>query len=155
MGIPADFEAEALYDRDAWFIHDVLEIDAEARRGVAGIDTTRLGPLVDAQRAIEGHPKHFPGAIAIQVTGTLGQLLATYVLGLRASEGWVGFGTTIKRARYPRLGVIGPPVQASATIRKARQHRGIWHVTIVFSFEQDGQVIYESEQMAAWTNPSA
>lgn len=150
MPIPDDFIHECLYAPDAWFIHDVLEIDREGGRVLAWIDTTRLGPLVQAQRTWPGHDKHFPGAIAIQVTGTLGQLHATYVMDLRASEGWVGFGTHVKQARFPSMGRIGPPATAEIRATRTRRIRGTWFIDYAFRYEQEGRLFYESEQTAAW-----
>lgn len=155
MPIPQDFAAESLYAPEAWFVHDVLDIDAEAQRVLVSIDTERLGPLVEAQRQRPGHPRHFPGAIAIQVTGTLGQLHAIYVLGLRPSEGWAGFGTSIKRARFPNIGHIGPAVTAQCTATRVRHVRGIYHVTYDFLFKQGDAPIYESTQTSAWFRESS
>lgn len=148
--IPPDFEAEALYAPDAWFVHEVLEIDAEGHRVVGLIDTTRLGVLVEAQRELPGHRKHLPGAVAIQVTGTLGNLHAVYVLGLRPSQGWVGYGTHVRDARFRRMGHIGPPIVAALHATRARQLRGTWFVDYAFRFEQEGELVYESRQTAAW-----
>jgi hypothetical protein len=150
MPFPEDFEQESLYAPSHWYVHDVLEIDPEARRVVGLIDTTRLGELVTAQRPWPGHEPHLPGAIAIQVTGTLGNLHAVYVLGLRPTQGWVGYGTHVNRARFWRMGLIGPPILAIATAQRARQMRGTWFVEYSFRFEQQGEVVYESEQSAAW-----
>lgn len=150
MPLPDDFADESLYTPDAWYVHDLLELDRDAGRLVAGIDTTRLGPLVDAQRRWPGHDKHFPGAIAIQVTGTLGQLHAVYVMDLRPTRGWVGFGTHIKSARFPRMGRIGPPVEAELVATRTRQLRGTWFIDYAFCFRQEGAVIYQSTQTAAW-----
>lgn len=150
MPIPDDFEREALYTPDAWFVDDVLELDPEAGRVVVRVDTTDLGPFVAAQRSVGGHPKHVPGAVMIHLTGTLGQLQAIYCRGLRPSEGWIGFGTVIKKARFLKLGEIGPPVVATATLLKARQFRGSWHLTSEFVYEQQGEPIYYSEQTATW-----
>ena len=75
-------------------------VDVPAGRVVCRVDTTKLGPLVDAQRPHTGHTRHVPGAIMVQITGTLGNLHAVYVLGLRVSEGWVGFGTHVRNARF-------------------------------------------------------
>ena len=148
--IPADFPAEALYAPSAWFVHDVLEIDVDGGRVVGLIDTTRLGDLVEAQRATPGHRKHLPGAVAIQVTGTLGNLHAVYVLGLRPSQGWVGYGTHVRQARFPRMGHIGPPIVATLLATRTRQLRGTWFLEYAFSFQQDGELVYESRQTAAW-----
>ena len=150
MPIPDCFERECLYAPEAWFIHDVLELEPDGDRVVGWIDTTRLGPLVDAQRTWPGHDKHFPGAVAIQVTGTLGQLHAIYCMGLRATDGWFGFGTHVKKARFPSMGRIGPPATATLSVVRKRQIRGTWFIDYAFRYEQDGRLFYESEQTAAW-----
>lgn len=150
MPLPDDYAAEALYRPEAWFVHDLAEIDRDAQRLVGVIDTTRLGPLVDAQVVRPGHPKHFPGAVAIQATGTLGQLHAIYVLGLRFTEGWSGFGTHILDASFRKIGEIGPPVLAACTATRVRKVRGTIFVDYAFDFTQDGASIYQSTQRAAW-----
>ena len=150
MALPADYEDECLYGPEAWFITDILEIDRENHRIVATLDTERLETLVNAQRVWPGHPKHLPGAVAIQMTGTLGHLHAVYCMDLRATEGWVGFGTHIKRARFGKLGTIGEQVIAHAECTRKRQMRGTWFMDYSFRFEQGGQVLYESTQTAAW-----
>ena len=150
MPIPDDFEQESLYTRDAWFIHDVLEIDRSGNRVVGVLDTTRIGAFVDAQRPWPGHEKHLPGAVVIQMTGTLGQLHAVYVLGLRPTEGWVGFGTHLEKATFRGMGRIGPPVQATLHAERVRKVRGTWFVSYAFTFEQEGNRLYESQQTAAW-----
>lgn len=155
MPIPEDFAAESLYHPSWWCVHDVLEIDREAGRVVALIDTTRLGDLVEAQRPWPGHERHLPGAVAIQVTGTLGNLHAVYVLGLKCSEGWVGYGTHVKEARFRRIGRIGPPVRAELVNLKKRFVSNVWFLSYRFRFEQDGEAIYESEQTAAWRRTTA
>lgn len=151
MTMPADFDKECLYAPDAWFVHEVVSVDRDGVR--ARTDTTRLGPLVEAQRVWPGHPKHFPGAVAIQITGVLGHLHAVYGLDLRSTEGWVGFGTHIKSAKFPTLGVIGPWVDLEARATKVRNIRGTVFSEYEFTYRQEGRVIYESVQTAAWVNP--
>jgi len=150
MPFPDDFESECLYARDAWFLHDVEAIDVAGSRVVGVLDTTRIGAIVDAQKTWPGHDKHVPGAVVVQITATLAQLHAVYVLNMRATEGWVGFGTHIKSARFGRLGRIGPPVRAEIRSTRVRAIRGTTFIDYTFRYEQDGQAIYESEQVAAW-----
>ena len=150
MAIPDDFERECLYAPSQWYVHDVLKIDRETHEIVALLDTTRIGALVEAQQPHPGHPPHVPGAVAIQLTGTLGNLHAVYVLGLRPSQGWVGYGTQVKHARFHKIGRIGPPVLASAIAKKRRNFRGAWFLDYQFEFTQDGELVYESEQSAVW-----
>lgn len=149
-GLPDDFARESLYAPSHWFVHDLVELDADAQRVVGYTDTTRLGPLVDAQVVRPGHPKHVPGAVAIQITGTLGNLHAAYLLGLRPSEGWAGFGTHIKKAAFRRLATIGPPILATCTCTRHRRFRGTWFLDYDFEYTQEGKVFYTSQQTAAW-----
>jgi hypothetical protein len=89
--------------------------------------------------------------VVIQMTATLGNLHAVYVLGLRPSEGWVGFGAKVTMARFPSLGRIGPPVDAELRSTRVRKLRGSWFAEYAFRFEQEGRTVYESEQTAVWS----
>lgn len=155
MPLPDDFAAECLYRSDAWFAHDLVRLEDDPAEVEVEVDTTRLGPLVDAQVEVPGHPRHVPGAVCIQLTGTLGSLLATYVLGMRRSEGWVGYGTHIHDAKFSGMGRIGPPVRARATVLGTRTVRGTTFVRYRFLFTQGEREIYRSEQSAAWFRPDA
>ncbi|NJK33110.1 MAG: hypothetical protein HC927_12280 [Deltaproteobacteria bacterium] len=157
MPIPDEFAAESLYDQDHWYIHDVLEIDREPeqQRVVGLCDTERLveHPLVAAQRPWPGQPKHVPGIVMVQITGTLGNIHAVCVLGLRMSEGWVGFGTNIHEARFGGLGRLGPPLICELKVERMRELKGQMFGTYAFRFEQDGKTIYRSRQSASWLRP--
>lgn len=149
MSLPEDFARECLYGPDQWYVTELLELSpAGVVRG--RVDTTRLGPVVDAQVASPGHPRHVPGAVMVQITGTLGNLHAVYLLGLRISEGWAGFGTHIRSARFPALGRIGPPMDVTLQLTRHRRFRGQHFCTYTFLYEQEGRAIYVSEQSAIW-----
>ncbi len=151
MPLPEDFAEQALYTEDHWFVHDLVELDVQNHRIVALMDTRRIGTAVRAQNAWPLHHKHLPGAVAIQVTGTLGNLHAVYCQGLKLTEGWVGYGTHLKKARFPTMGEIGPPVVLNVEATRRRNIRGTWFFDYSFRFEQDGRCVFESEQIAAWT----
>lgn len=155
VGFPDDFIQHALYAPSAWFLHEVLSVDADANVVRARMDTTRLGALVDAQRTDSGHDLHVPAACFIQSTGVLGNLHAHLVLGLRAADGWFGYGTRITEARFERMGTIGAPVDATCTVTKARKMRGTWFVDYDFVYEQEGQTVYCSKQSAIWLQKTA
>jgi len=148
MPLPPDYKQECLYTEDAWFVHDLLEVDED--HVLATMDTTRLGHIVAAQRTWPRHFKHVPGAVSIQVTGTLGSLHAVYGLGLRPTEGWFGFGTHIQNAKFPRMGEIGPPVTLRLDARRTRRIRGTVFADYEYTYTQDGETIYRSTQKAAW-----
>jgi hypothetical protein len=56
----------------------------------------------------------------------------------------------VKSARFRKLATIGPPVIASAVAHRRRQIRSTWFLEYRFSFAQNGELVYESEQTAAW-----
>lgn len=150
MALPELFAAESLYTPDQWYIHDLVESGDDRLVGVC--DTARLAdhPLVLAQRPWPGQPKHVPGAIMVQITGTLGNLHAVTVLGLRMSEGWVGFGTNILSAKFRGLGEIGPALRCELKVEDQRELKGQRFITYAFRYEQEGRVIYSSRQRASW-----
>jgi len=148
MPLPLDFASESLYTSDQWYLHDLLEVDEQ--RVLARMDTTRIGALVAAQVPWPGQPQHIPGTVMVQATGTLGNLHTVYGLGLRLTEGWVGYGTHIEKARFLRRGTIGPAMDAELRATRVRRLRGNVVVTYTFRFTQAGEEIYASEQTAAW-----
>lgn len=150
MALPDDFEDQCLYARRSWYVHDILTLDVDNHRLVGLMHTTDLGPLVDDQIERPGHPKHVPGAVMVQATGTLGQLHAVYAMGLRGTEGWSGFGTHMKEVRFGGLGTIGPDVVMHCEATRRRQLRGTWFVDYSFRYEQDGRELFRSRQTAAW-----
>jgi hypothetical protein len=150
MPLPDDFGEQSLYTSDHWYVHDLLELDAASGRVVALTDTTRLGPMVEGQKPWPGQPKHVPGTVMIQITGTLGNLHAVYVLGLRMTDGWVGFGVGIDEARFRGVGRIGPPLRVMAEADRVRRMKERFFVRYRFEFQQEDSVIYESTQSAVW-----
>lgn len=150
MTLPADFVRESLYRPEAWYIHDVEVIDVEANRVVGVLDTTRLTWWADSQRPWGEHPAHVPAAVQIQMTATLAQLHVIYVLRKRTTEGWIGWGTHVKRARFGSPALIGPPVVAECVATRVRSITGTLFVDYAFEYRQDDRVTYQSQQTAAW-----
>lgn len=155
MPIPAEFQAESLYTSDQWYVHDLLEVDADHVVGVCDTSSLASSPIVLAQRPWPGQPKHVPGVVMLQITGTLGNLHAVFGLGLRMSEGWVGFGTNILEARFRGLGVLGPALRCELRVEDLRRIEGSLFVTYAYHFSQDGRAIYKSRQRAAWRREAA
>jgi hypothetical protein len=145
-----EFRAESLYDEEQWYVHDVLEVDADHVVGICETDALAHSPIVAAQRPWPGQPKHVPGIVIVQITGTLGNIHAVLGLGLRMSEGWVGFGTNILEARFRGLGRIGPPLRCELQVVDLRRLEGSLFVTYSFRFSQASTTIYSSRQRAAW-----
>lgn len=150
VGIPEEFRAESLYEPEQWYVHDVLEVDAEHVVGLCDTKALVGSPIVAAQRSWPGQPKHVPGIIMVQITGTLGNIHAVVGLGLRMSEGWVGFGTNILEARFRGLGRLGPPLRCELRVEDMRRLEGSLFATYSFRFSQESTTIYSSRQRAMW-----
>jgi hypothetical protein len=145
------FVADCPYASEAILFDEILEIDRQSGRVVARMPTHEQLPFTALQRAHpERHPRHVSGAVMVHVTAMLGFAHAYFLLGLRHAEGWIGYGTSIESARYGRLATIGPPLQLECRATRTRRIRGSIYVRYAFRFEQEGKVVYESEQGAVW-----
>jgi hypothetical protein len=145
------FVADCPYLPEAILFDEILELDREAGRVVARMPTHERLPLTELQRVHPvRHPRHVSGALMVHVTGMLGFAHAYFVLGLRHGDGWIGYGTHIHAARYGRLATVGPPIVVECRARQVRRIRGSVYVRYAFRFEQDGALVYESEQGAVW-----
>lgn len=145
------FVADCPYAAEAILFDEILEIDREAGRVVARMPTHPQLPFTALQRAHpERHPRHVSGAVMVHATAMLGFAHAYFVLGLRHAEGWIGYGTHIDAARYGRLARIGPPLLLDCRATQVRRIRGSIYVRYAFRFEQDGGVVYQSQQGAVW-----
>ena len=145
------FVADCPYAPEAILFDEILDVDREAGRVAARMSTHDRLPFTALQRVHpERHPRHVSGAVMVHVTAMLGFAHAYFVLGLRHSEGWIGYGTHIASARYGRLATIGPALDLECRATQVRRIRGSIYVRYAFRFEQEGSVVYESEQGAVW-----
>jgi hypothetical protein len=145
------FVADCPYAPEAILFDEILETDPGKGLVVARMPTHEQLPFTASQRAHpERHPRHVSGAVMVHVTGMLGFAHAYYVLGLRHADGWIGYGTHIASARYGRLATIGPPLRLECRATQVRRIRGSIYVRYAFRFEQEGEIVYESEQGAVW-----
>ena len=145
------FVADCPYAPEAILFDEILKVDREAGRVVARMPTHERLPLTDRQRVHPArHPRHVSGGLMVHVTGMLGFAHAYFVLGLRHADGWIGYGTHIHGARYGRLATIGPPLLLECRATRVRRIRGSVYVRYAFRFEQEGALVYESDQGAVW-----
>jgi hypothetical protein len=145
------FVADCPYRPEAILFDEILELERAAGRVVARMPTHDALPLTDLQRSHPvRHPRHVSGALMVHVTAMLGFAHAYFLLGLRHADGWIGYGTHIHDARYPSLATVGPPVLLECRATQVRRIRGSVYVRYAFRFEQEGTLVYESEQGAVW-----
>ncbi len=145
------FVADCPYAPEAILFDEILEVDREASLIVARMPTHDRLPLTALQRVHpDKHPRHVAGGLMVHLSGMLGFAHAYFVLDLRHAEGWTGFGTNIQDARYGRLATIGPPLRTECRSTRVRRIREGLYVKYTFRFEQEGAIVYESQQGAVW-----
>jgi hypothetical protein len=153
--VPA-FVADCPYDPSALLIDDIVTIDREASSIVARMATTEDLPLTRDQRVDPvRHPRHVSGGLMIHVTGILGFAHAYFVLDLRHSDGWTGYGTHIHDGRFRRMGKIGQPMELACKATSVRKIRGALVVRYEFRFTQSDELVYEGEHSAIFTRVQA
>ncbi len=156
MPLEDEFVADALYDADALFLDEIVEVDRAADRVVARMTPHPNLPLTVSQRVRpDTHPRHVNGGLMIHITGVLGLAHGYYCLGLRSRDGWVGFGAGIHNARYPSIAVMESPLILVAEAIKVRQGATRVMARYRFTFTQDDRTVFASEQSAMWVRERA
>lgn len=150
--LPPEFIADCPYLPGGLLIDDIVEIDREGSAIVATMPTRPDFPLTREQRIHPvRHPQHVSGGLMIHATGILGFAHGYFLLELRHADGWIGYGTHIHEARFRRMGKIGPAMRLACTATSVRRIRSSILARYKFRFEQDGDVVYEGDQSAIWT----
>jgi 3-hydroxymyristoyl/3-hydroxydecanoyl-(acyl carrier protein) dehydratase len=152
MPLAPDFVADCPYGPDGILIDNIVSIDRDTSTIVATMPTRADFPITREQRAHPTrHPHHVSGGLMIHATGILGFAHAYFLLDLRHADGWIGYGTHIHEARFRRMARIGPPMQLHCTQTAMRRIKGSIYGRYKFRFEQDGDVIYEGDQSALFS----
>lgn len=86
----------------------------------------------------------------VHMTGMVGFVHSYYVLGLRHSEGWIGFGGRIHAARFKALAAPGTPLMLECTATKMRRTETKVLARYDLCFRQGATVVYEGDQTALW-----
>lgn len=145
------FLADLPYDPAVLLFDQLLEADAEQRLVRCRMPTDRPLPFTDQQRVHPTrHPRHVAGAVMVHATGMLGFVHAYYLLGLRHSEGWVGYGSNIHKVAFRKLVPPGTPIEATCVATKQRLGKARHVIRYSFEFRHEGEVCYEGDQSAFW-----
>ncbi len=146
-----DFLADLPYEPSVLLFDRLLEVDPEQQLVRCRMPTDGPIPFMDRQRAHDVfHPSHVAGAALIHATGMLGFIHAYYILGMRHSEGWIGYGTHIHKAVFRKLVPPGSPIDAACRATKLRLGRSRHVIRYEFEFRHEGQRCYEGDQTAMW-----
>lgn len=151
MPLDPDFVADCPYGPGGLLLDEILEVDKELGRVVARMPVHAELPLTREQRAHPvQHPRHVNGGLMVHMTGMLGFAHSYYLLGLRHSDGWIGYGGRIYRARYLALAPPPEPIILSCQTVKKRVGAKRAFVRYEFEFRQGDTVVFDSEQSAMW-----
>ncbi|MBI2377998.1 MAG: hypothetical protein HYV07_28610 [Deltaproteobacteria bacterium] len=151
MPLDAAFLDDALYDPSGLLIDEVLEVDEAKSLVRVRMPTNADLPITRSQRADEKkHPRHVSGGLMVHMTGVAAFAHFYYVLKLRHSEGWTGYGVRVHDAKFMKLAPVGPPVELVCQMIKSKKLGGKILARYRFEFFQDGEKIYEGEQSALW-----
>jgi 3-hydroxymyristoyl/3-hydroxydecanoyl-(acyl carrier protein) dehydratase len=152
MKLDPQFVADCPYGPGGLLIDAVMEVDREKSRVVGRMPTYDDLPLTREQRVHPTkHPRHVSGGLMVHMTGMMGFVHAYYILDLRHSEGWIGYGGRIHSARFRALARPGEPMLLECTATRLRKTPKSVLGRYDFRFIQAGELIYEGDQTALWT----
>lgn len=152
MPLDPAFTDDCLYDLDGLLIDEIVEINREESMVRARMPTHEDLPLTRRQRVDpELHPRHVSGGLMIHMTGMIAFVHFYYVLDLRHSEGWTGYGVRIHSARFKNLARPGVPLILECRATRSRRIRNTITARYAFTFTQDDKLVYEGDQTALWT----
>lgn len=156
MKLDEAFIADCPYAPEALLIDELLEVDREKSMVRVSMPAHAELPLTRSQRVHpKKHPQHVSGGLMVHMTGMVGFVHAYYVLDLRHSDGWTGYGVKIHHARFHNLAVMGEPLILKGWTTQLR--RGAKNILGRYGLEftQGGKLIYEGDQTAMWTKVEA
>lgn len=151
MALPQELIDECFYLPEGLMIDEILEVDREQSLIRARMPTHDDLPLTRLQKVHPTrHPRHVSGGLMVHMTGVAGMVHAYYVLDLRHSEGWVGYGGAIHRARFKNLAVPGTPLEIRCRATQVRRRERTIVARYDLLFTQEGKPVYEGDQTAMW-----
>ena len=154
MPLEPDFLEDCPYLEEGLFVDEILSIDRGSGAVVARMLTSHDLPLTNYQRVDPVlHPAHVNAGLMVHVAGMVAFIHAFHVLGLRHKEGWSAYGVRIRHAKYPALARIGPPIIIYCEPGRVLRRGDKIAVPYSFRFEQEGEVVFRSEQTAMYLKP--
>lgn len=152
MPLEPEFLADCPYAPTGLLIDEILEIRAEDHFVAARMPTHEELPLTREQRVHPvRHPRHVSGGLMVHMTGMVAFIHAYYVLGLRHSEGWIGYGARITSARFHALAPPGEPLRLECRATQVRKSAKTVLARYSFRFLQGDKLVYEGDQTALWS----
>jgi len=151
MPIDPALLADCPYGPGGLLLDEILLVDAALDLVRARMPTTDDLPLTREQRAHPiRHPRHVSGGLMVHMTGMIAFVHAYCLLGLRHSDGWVGYGAKIHSARFKALAPPGEPLVLECRATQVRRGADTVFARYTFRFTQEETLVYEGDQSAMW-----
>jgi hypothetical protein len=151
MPIDQAFIDDCPYGPGGMLLDAILVVDRDKSLVRVRMPTHDDLPLTREQRVHPlKHPRHVSGGLMVHMTGMAGFAHAYYVLDLRHSDGWIGYGGRIHDARYKSLAIPGVPIEIECQTTKVR--RGSKRIVARYDlrFYQGSSLVYVGDQTAMW-----
>ncbi|MFN9811861.1 MAG: hypothetical protein ACK6CU_19760 [Deltaproteobacteria bacterium] len=151
MPIDQAFIDDCPYGPGGMLLDAILVVDRDKSLVRVRMPTHDDLPLTREQRVHPlKHPRHVSGGLMVHMTGMAGFAHAFYVLDLRHSDGWIGYGGRIHDARYKSLAIPGVPIEIECQTTKVR--RGSKRIVARYDlrFYQGSSLVYVGDQTAMW-----
>ncbi|MCB9595064.1 MAG: hypothetical protein H6719_20270 [Sandaracinaceae bacterium] len=156
MPLDPAFVEECFYLPEGLLIDEILDVDVADSRIRVRMPTHDDLPITRTQRVHPVlHPRHVSGGLMIHMTGVAGMVHAYYVLGLRHSEGWVGYGGAIHKGRFKNLARPGEPIIIDCKATTVRQRTKSVVARYDLRFTQGDAEVYHGDQTAMWMKVEA
>lgn len=151
MPLDPAFVEECFYLPEGLLIDEILEVDREASSVRVRMPTHDDLPITNLQKVHPKlHPRHVSGGLLVHMTGVAGMVHAYYVFDLRHSDGWVGYGGAIHKARFKNLASPGEPIEIHCRATTVRRRERSILARYDLRFTQAGKEVYEGDQTAMW-----
>jgi hypothetical protein len=149
------FVDDCFYEPDALLLDQILEINAEERLVRASMPTHPQLPITSGQKTHPiHHPPHVSGGLMVHMTGVIAFVHFYYLLGLRHSDGWIGYGVRIHQARFHALADTERPLVLECRADRVPRIRRKFLLRYQFRFTQGDSLVYEGDQTAMWMRTS-
>jgi hypothetical protein len=151
MALDPNFVADCPYAPGGMLLDEIVRVDRSDQVLVARMPTHEELPITREQRAHPvRHPRHVSGGLMVHMTGIVAFAHAYYVLDLRHSDGWIGYGARIRAARFHALAHPGEPLHLECKALDVRLGARSTLARYAFRFVQGDTLIYTSDQTAMW-----
>lgn len=149
--LPPEFVSDALYGLDGLLIDEILTVDHAQNLVRVRMPVHEGLPITSTQKVHpDRHPRHVSGGLMVHMTGVVAFVHFYFIMGLRHSEGWTGYGVRMHEARFHALADMSAPLVLECRSTDRPRVRSKFLQRYEFKFTQNDKLVYEGDQTAIW-----